>query len=163
MNEGIKRFIGRSGESLIKKPEDSLNSSEEDRKDLNQLGKTLRERRRSLGISVRSAAQRAGIGTTYLWILERGMNPSTGKASRPSRKVLSGLADTLILEEDSLFELVGYEKPEKRPFKQEQNLLQELDFLDDPRLSAEKRSQLIVQLRDFLSYLKFLAKENLNK
>jgi len=95
--------------------------------------------------------------------LERGMNPSTGKASRPSTRVLRGLAGALFLEEDSLFEFAGYEKPKRQPYEQEPGLSQEFAFLGDSRLSPEKRSQLIGQLRGFLSYLKFLAKEDLNK
>ena len=86
MNKEMKRPISNNEESLTKKPEDYLGSSREDRKDLGQLGRILRERRKSLGITIRAVAKRAEIGPTYVWVLRTWDEPVYWKSIKAINK-----------------------------------------------------------------------------
>lgn len=79
--------------------------------DLKALGAYIHNKRTSLGISSTELANKAEIGRTTLWILERGENPKTGRASRPAKDLLERLGLALCLapdEIDVLLELAGY-------------------------------------------------------
>lgn len=79
--------------------------------DLKALGTYIHDKRASLGISSTDLANKAEVGRTTLWILERGENPKTGRASRPAKDLLERLGLALCLEPeeiDNLLELAGY-------------------------------------------------------
>jgi transcriptional regulator with XRE-family HTH domain len=81
-------------------------------RDLWRLGATIRERRSQERIAAEELAERANVSSVYLWILERGADPKTGRPSRPSADRLQRLARELSLDADHLLELAGYEAPE---------------------------------------------------
>jgi transcriptional regulator with XRE-family HTH domain len=76
------------------------------------LGSLLGQRRRALGISMRTAARRAGISASYLLDLEHGRNPSTGRAPMPSPPVLAALGDVLEIDVAALLHAAGV--PQRR-------------------------------------------------
>lgn len=79
--------------------------------DLKALGAYIHDKRASLGLSSSELASRAAVGRTTLWILERGENPKTGRASRPAKDLVERLGFVLGLEPaeiDMLLELAGY-------------------------------------------------------
>ena len=73
-----------------------------------ELGQELRNVRRTLGLSLKSAATPAGISATYLQKLE------TGEVKNPSPNVLYGLSGTLNVPYPDLMELAGYVVPDRR-------------------------------------------------
>lgn len=80
----------------------------QDSDQLLRLGSLLKEARRRLHRTAKDVAQDAGITPTYLWMLETGTNPKTGRPARPSADVLVRLAETLEIERADIFTLAGY-------------------------------------------------------
>ncbi|MBI2547377.1 MAG: helix-turn-helix domain-containing protein [Candidatus Aenigmarchaeota archaeon] len=76
------------------------------------LGKLITSRRKEIRLSGREVARRAGISAAYLIALETGVNPKTGKPSRPSNEVLARLDNALNLGEEA-YRLVGYAAPKR--------------------------------------------------
>jgi transcriptional regulator with XRE-family HTH domain len=72
--------------------------------ELAELGHRVRDRRRELGLSVRTLAAAAKISSSYLGAIESGRNPTTGRPPAPSLRVLSALAPALKLD---VAQLVG--------------------------------------------------------
>jgi len=58
-------------------------------------GRRVRERRQALGLSVRQLAERANLSPSYISAIEVGKNPSTGRPTVPSRRVLESLSKAL--------------------------------------------------------------------
>jgi transcriptional regulator with XRE-family HTH domain len=67
----------------------------------------LRRRREQLGLSVRETARRIGISPSYLHALERGRNPSTGRAPVPSPRILAAIGRVLGVELAALLDASG--------------------------------------------------------
>ncbi len=67
----------------------------------------VRRRRDQLGLSTREAARRIGISPSYLVALERGRNPSTGRAPEPSPTILMSIGQVLGIERAALLDAVG--------------------------------------------------------
>jgi transcriptional regulator with XRE-family HTH domain len=85
--------------------------------DLQKLAEELSARRKQLGMPLTEVARRAAIERYTLWVYERGVNPRTGKPSRPAKDRLERLATALSLDPDEreeflaqLLELAGYEE-----------------------------------------------------
>ena len=76
---------------------------------LKLLGETIEELRLKTGLSARETAERAGMSPAYLRAIERGENPKTGKASRPSVDALLGIAAALQTDPAKLLELADYD------------------------------------------------------
>ena len=72
-----------------------------------KLGQELRNARRISGLSLKAAAEPAGISATYLQKLE------TGEVKTPSPNVLHGLSETLNVPYAGLMELAGYVVPDR--------------------------------------------------
>jgi transcriptional regulator with XRE-family HTH domain len=70
------------------------------------LGALISRRREELGLSLREAARQAGISPGYLVALERGLNPSTGRASTPSLPIMVSLGRVLDVELEALLDAV---------------------------------------------------------
>jgi len=79
---------------------------------LRTLGKLMSAKRRELGLTCREVAGRSGISNAYLSALEHGVNPKTGKPSRPSYDKLLQLGRTLGLGGEA-YGLAGYDAPEE--------------------------------------------------
>lgn len=76
-----------------------------------ELGTFIHTKREEVGIPLAKAAQKAGIGRSTLWIIERGEDPKTGKPSRPSKDKLERLAEVLHMspaETEELLSLADY-------------------------------------------------------
>jgi transcriptional regulator with XRE-family HTH domain len=71
------------------------------------FGGLVRRRRERLGLSLREAARRIGISPSYLVAIERGRNPSTGRAPVPSPPVLAAIGRELDLELAALLDAAG--------------------------------------------------------
>lgn len=74
--------------------------------DLQKIAEELSERRNQLGMPLAEVARRAGIDRYTLWVYERGVNPRTGKPSRPAKDRLERLARVLSLDPDEQEELL---------------------------------------------------------
>jgi transcriptional regulator with XRE-family HTH domain len=72
-----------------------------------RLGGILRRRREQLGLSMREAARRIGISPSYLVALEKGRNPSTGRAPVPSPPILAAIGRALDIELATLLDASG--------------------------------------------------------
>jgi tetratricopeptide (TPR) repeat protein/transcriptional regulator with XRE-family HTH domain len=75
---------------------------------LTLLGTRLKTRRQERGLAVRALASTVSITPAYLWMLEAGVNPKTGRPSRPSVDLLERLALELDLPPSELFAMAGY-------------------------------------------------------
>jgi transcriptional regulator with XRE-family HTH domain len=71
------------------------------------LGGIMRRRRHQLGLSMREAARRIGISASYLAALEKGHNPSTGRAPVPSPPILAAIGHVLDIELATLLDVSG--------------------------------------------------------
>jgi transcriptional regulator with XRE-family HTH domain len=71
------------------------------------FGGIVRRRRQQLGLSMREAARRIGISPSYLVALERGRNPSTGRAPQPSVPILAAIGRVLEIELATLLNASG--------------------------------------------------------
>jgi transcriptional regulator with XRE-family HTH domain len=72
-----------------------------------RLGGILRSRREQLDLSTREAARRIGISASYLVALEKGRNPSTGRAAMPSPRILTAIARVFDIELATLLDASG--------------------------------------------------------
>lgn len=77
--------------------------------ELAELGTLIEQTRLRAGRSARAVADAAGLSPAYLRAIERGRNPKTKKASRPSPEALVGVARALSLEPEELLGLAGYD------------------------------------------------------
>ena len=105
-----------------------------------ELGQELRNVRRTLGLSLKAAAEPAGISATYLQKLE------TGEVKTPSPNVLHRLSGALNVPYPDLMELAGYVVPGRgemaaNPFEH---------ALSASDLTAEERSAVAA----FIGYLR---------
>lgn len=71
-----------------------------------KLGDLIREYRDSHGLSQRQFANQCDLSNGYISILEKGMNPSTGKPVIPTIPQLKKLADGMAMTLSELFEQV---------------------------------------------------------
>jgi transcriptional regulator with XRE-family HTH domain len=67
----------------------------------------MRRHREQLGLSTREAARRIGISPSYLVALEKGRNPSTGRAPVPSAPILAAIGRVLDIELATLLDASG--------------------------------------------------------
>jgi transcriptional regulator with XRE-family HTH domain len=75
------------------------------------LGALLQRRRDQLGLSTREAARRIGISPSYYVALEKGLNPSTGRAPVPSPPILVAIGRVLDIELAALLDASGVPTP----------------------------------------------------
>lgn len=71
------------------------------------VGKFIRERRRSGGLSLRKLASMAGVSNPYLSQIERGLR-------RPSAEILNGIAKALRISAETLYVQAGILDERKR-------------------------------------------------
>lgn len=57
-----------------------------------ELGKWLRQWRREHKLTIKAVAKKCGVSTTWVYILECGKNPTTGKAMKPTVEKLKNLS-----------------------------------------------------------------------
>ncbi len=98
-----------------------------------EVGRFIREQRRSGGLSVRKLASMAGVSNPYLSQIERGLR-------RPSADILNGIAKALRISAETLYVQAG--------------ILDERDRPDDDLVSAiladraitERQRQVLIQI-----------------
>ena len=74
---------------------------------LEKLGTLIHNKREEAGMPLATAAKRAGIGRSTLGIIEAGVNPQTGKPSRPAKDILERLTETLHMSQTEIEELLS--------------------------------------------------------
>jgi len=97
------------------------------------VGKFIRERRRSGGLSLRKLASMAGVSNPYLSQIERGLR-------RPSAEILNGIAKALRISAETLFVQAGILDERKRA---EDDLVGAV--LAD-RTITERQKQVLIQI-----------------
>jgi transcriptional regulator with XRE-family HTH domain len=75
---------------------------------MNNLGALFREIRLSKKWSIRQAAKKMGISYSYLSILEKGVDPRTGKDSNPKPETLKIISKTYGYPYEELMKAAGY-------------------------------------------------------
>lgn len=75
---------------------------------MNNLGELFRRIRLSKNWSIREAAKKMGIAPSYLSILEKGIDPRTGKYSKPKPDTLRLIAKTYDYPYEELLKAAGY-------------------------------------------------------
>lgn len=97
------------------------------------VGKFIRERRRSGGLSLRKLASMAGVSNPYLSQIERGLR-------RPSAEILNGIAKALRISAETLYVQAGILDERKRA---EDDLVGAV--LAD-RTITERQKQVLIQI-----------------
>jgi len=97
------------------------------------VGAFIRERRRSVGLSVRKLASMAGVSNPYLSQIERGLR-------RPSADILNGIAKALSISAETLYVQAGI-LDERKP-KDDDPVSA---ILADPAIT-ERQKQVLVQI-----------------
>ncbi len=117
----------------------------------NEIGKTLKQRRLSLELTLRELEARSGVSSSHLGRIERGER-------FPSGHILRKIAKPLGFGEDELFTFAGYLSPQASTEVESKAQLGRLDPYVAAVLSQEpvEIQQAVVAI---LSVLKSLARE----
>jgi transcriptional regulator with XRE-family HTH domain len=97
------------------------------------VGRFIREQRRSVGLSVRKLASMAGVSNPYLSQIERGLR-------RPSADILNGIAKALRISAETLYVQAGILDERERP---DDDLMSAI--LAD-RTLTERQKQVLIQI-----------------
>ena len=103
------------------------------------LGAFIRRQREAANLSLRGAAERAGISNPYLSQLERGLH-------EPSVRVLSAVARALRVPADELLHQAGFGDGDGSPTRDDDT---ESVIRRDPHLSPEQRDALLGVYRSY--------------
>ncbi len=76
------------------------------------LGAIVRRRREQARLSLREAARRIGISSSYLMAIEKGRNPTTGRAPTPSPRILAAITRVLDVDMATLLAASGAAAPD---------------------------------------------------
>jgi transcriptional regulator with XRE-family HTH domain len=111
------------------------------RRQLEELGRFIRDQRERAELSMRELAKRANISNPYLSQIERGLH-------EPSVRVLSSIAAALELSAEALLRGAGLlgdtdDETARRPSTEEA-------IRTDPRLTAEQRHSLLTVYRSYV-------------
>ena len=71
------------------------------------LGELVSKYRKEKGLSLQDFATLVGTSRGYIHILEKGINPATGKPAVPGTKTLTSIAETMGMDLPSLLELLN--------------------------------------------------------
>lgn len=72
------------------------------------LGEIIKNYRTEHSISMAEFSKRSGMSKSYIGLLEKNLNPSTGKSISPSIKSIQQAAIGMNMPFDKLFEMVDY-------------------------------------------------------
>lgn len=76
-------------------------------RELDRLGREIRDRRKKLRLSIRTLAEQSGVSPAYISAIETARNPSTGRPPAPSVHVVTRLAAALELDVQRLIHAAG--------------------------------------------------------
>lgn len=162
-----ERLYGATHEPLIQagQPESLV--------DLPKLGELLKARRVEIGITKPALARRIGIGPSYVWLIENAVPRKSGRATRPSRRVLS--LWTAVLEwdqehQEQLLAMAGYEAITPHTEKAldlaelEERVLQNRihKLVTSPELSSHQ-NEILNELNGFVQWIEFKYSNKENK
>jgi transcriptional regulator with XRE-family HTH domain len=88
-----------------------------------KLSEFLKEKRKSLKLSLRKAAEKIGMSHGYLNKLELGFDERNGKANKPSPDVLRMIATAYKTDFSYLMQLCGYMSAESTDLSQDERQL----------------------------------------
>jgi transcriptional regulator with XRE-family HTH domain len=101
------------------------------------LGGFIRDRRRDVGLSVRTLARLAGVSNPYLSQIERGLR-------KPSAEIISGIAKALRISAETLYVQAGIlDERKRRPADVVGSIS------DDESLTARQKEALVQIYRSF--------------
>ena len=142
--------------------------------DLIELGRTLRQRREDIGVPRAVLAQRIGVSSTYMWMIERAAPRKNGEPSQPSKELVERWAAALGLSALAVAEalaLAGHVSPTTRTARRSlltfggfsfpdianapETILEELQLLlKDGRLSPSEQAALLENLKSIIALLR---------
>lgn len=102
------------------------------------LGEIIKKYREEHSISMAEFAKRSGMSKSYVALLEKNINPSTGKSIIPSIKSIQQAAIGMNMPFDKLFEMVDYVDIAKDSLMLSQPSL----YYEDNSISEEERKVL---------------------
>lgn len=114
------------------------------------LGEIIKNYREEHSMSMADFAKRSGMSKSYISLLEKNINPSTGKSIAPSIKSIQQAAIGMNMPFDKLFELVDYVDISKDSLC----LSQPAFYFEDSSISEEERK--VLQAYRLASYFEKL-------
>ncbi len=109
------------------------------------LGDYVKKYRKEHGLSMQAFGDRCGLSKAYISILEKGINPTTGKSFAPTVDTLNKIAEAMGIKIDVLLpllddnQIISVNTPTPAPItltQQEQNLLNKYRKLTPPHKST---------------------------
>lgn len=114
------------------------------------LGEIIKTYRSEHSISMAEFAKRSGMSKSYVALLEKNVNPSTGKKITPSIKSIQQAAIGMNMSFDALFEMVDYvDISQNSMYISDLNL-----YSEDEHISEEERK--VLQAYRLASYVEKL-------
>lgn len=115
-----------------------------------KLGEWLKMYRCRYNMTMQDLANACGFSKAYLSMLEKGVNPQTGKPYSPTMQIFEKIARGTGTDIDSLFKILDDDQPITLNPSPQRLSQEETRLVDDYRtLNNDGR-------RDFLEYLKYL-------
>lgn len=115
-----------------------------------KLGEFLTMYRERNGLTMQLLADACGFSKAYLSMLEKGVNPQTGKPYSPTMQTFEKIAKGTGMDIDSLFKILDDDQPITLNPSPQKLSQEETQLVDDYRnLNNDGR-------RDFLEYLNYL-------
>lgn len=111
------------------------------------LGEIIKNYREEHSISMAEFAKRSGMSKSYIGLLEKNVNPSTGKSIAPSIKSIQQAAIGMNTSFDKLFEMIDYVDIAKDSLIISQPTL----YFEDDSISLEERK--VLQAYRLASYI----------
>lgn len=111
------------------------------------LGEIIKEYREEHSMSMSEFSKRSGMSKSYIALLEKNINPSTGRSITPSIKSIQQAAIGMNIPFDQLFEMVDYVDIAKDSLVISQPAL----YIEDSAISEEERK--VLQAYRLASYV----------
>lgn len=111
--EPKQRNIFKMAQALDVSPSYLMGVSDTPRNEvlLMKLGEWLKAYREEHGLSMRAMADLCGFSKAYINILEKGINPKTGKPISPTMQAFEKIAEATQIDTDSLLRILGGNQP----------------------------------------------------
>lgn len=111
------------------------------------LGEIIKKYREEHSMSMAEFSKRSGMSKSYIALLEKNINPSTGRSITPSIKSIQQAAIGMNIPFDQLFEMVDYVDIAKDSLVISQPSL----YIEDSAISEEERK--VLQAYRLASYV----------
>lgn len=117
-----------------------------------KLGEWLKKYRTKHNMTMQELADACGFSKAYLSMLERGVNPQTGKPYSPTMQTFEKIARGTLTDVDSLFKILDDDQPITLNPSPEKLSQEETRLLDDYRTLNNDGQR---NFWEYLNYLKF--------